>query len=228
MLCIGVKRSFLVAASLRMTCLWSVQEQKWVSKSTGHHGTSFISVQSASLNSKRSELLKLLEKLDTCGDCSTLARMALEILKAKKQGKFIILQADETFQLPDMEYRSAMKLYTDSTSKTLHTALKGHNGQYTCWCLVLSLKFSPFLFSIQRWAICGHSFVRTYVSHKKDDRTINFSSHITFVSLLWVTAVCLGTALSNKQLSIISADRGMVSVWVSDFWASGGVTNLAH
>mmetsp|Transcript_30666 Transcript_30666/g.70415 ORF Transcript_30666/g.70415 Transcript_30666/m.70415 type:complete len:612 (+) Transcript_30666:70-1905(+) len=31
---------------------------------------------------------------------------ALEILKAKKQGKFIILQADETFQLPDMEYRT--------------------------------------------------------------------------------------------------------------------------
>jgi len=31
---------------------------------------------------------------------------ALEILKAKKQGKFIILQADESFQLPDMEYRT--------------------------------------------------------------------------------------------------------------------------
>eukprot|EP00403_Amphidinium_massartii_P023812 CAMPEP_0178398036 /NCGR_PEP_ID=MMETSP0689_2-20121128/14568_1 /TAXON_ID=160604 /ORGANISM="Amphidinium massartii, Strain CS-259" /LENGTH=611 /DNA_ID=CAMNT_0020018791 /DNA_START=73 /DNA_END=1908 /DNA_ORIENTATION=+ len=31
---------------------------------------------------------------------------ALEILKAKKQGKFIILQADENFTPPDMEYRT--------------------------------------------------------------------------------------------------------------------------
>merc|ERR1719265_2891993 len=30
---------------------------------------------------------------------------ALEILKAKKQGKFIVLQADPNFQPPEMEYR---------------------------------------------------------------------------------------------------------------------------
>eukprot|EP00403_Amphidinium_massartii_P047057 CAMPEP_0178458970 /NCGR_PEP_ID=MMETSP0689_2-20121128/47847_1 /TAXON_ID=160604 /ORGANISM="Amphidinium massartii, Strain CS-259" /LENGTH=611 /DNA_ID=CAMNT_0020085349 /DNA_START=57 /DNA_END=1892 /DNA_ORIENTATION=+ len=31
---------------------------------------------------------------------------ALEVLKAKKQGKFIILKADEAFKLPDFEYRT--------------------------------------------------------------------------------------------------------------------------
>ena len=31
---------------------------------------------------------------------------ALEILKAKKQGKFIVLKADESFKLPEFEYRT--------------------------------------------------------------------------------------------------------------------------
>ena len=32
---------------------------------------------------------------------------ALEILKAKKQGKFIVLKANESFKLPEFEYRTS-------------------------------------------------------------------------------------------------------------------------